>query len=317
MKILILLCTVLVSRAEKLDDHGSLRPGLTGLLPSSFALGERSSAHSTGSSTVHAHQLPTGISLPVLSDAPSPGTATLHAHGLSSSFPQHQTFSQTGQGSFTVPGTSSQLTSGQWRGTRCPKGQVHQFFGGPCVTPRIERKFWLHEEPRTTSVTPSRPEIPQPTVEYNYIFIRAQEKKDEEDHIIIPPPQKKHVIFVLNKEHDHHDRKIVQFPESEAHNPEVVFINYADGETPILPDGINFHDALRSAMSAKSQVIDGHDQHGSSHQRDDLGAPHGTTTGQVADTGSHHSEGLVFDIRSADFGNHAFDESWDTDQKQS
>ncbi|XP_064090458.1 uncharacterized protein LOC135204262 [Macrobrachium nipponense] len=232
--------------------------------------------------------------------------AHVHAHHSPTGNGQQQAFQQTSFGSSGI--RHSGTTSGHLRGSapfpgKCPDGQVRHF-DGRCVTPEISRKYLVYTEPeKRARKLPAPPvDVPLPKLEYNYLFIRTQEKDDDEaDHIVIPPPQQKHVIYVLNKEAHSHERELIEVPQPEQHNPEVFFVNYAEGETPTLPDGIDFNTALNSAIPAESHVIDNSGELGLSPGRGDLASTH-FGTGLTAVTGSHsgsHSseEHLGVDVR--------------------
>ncbi|XP_066973319.1 uncharacterized protein [Macrobrachium rosenbergii] len=280
---------------------------------SSVGVGQQPSAFPSGG----VGQQPSAFSTTGVGRQPSAfgtgGLIGVHAHHSPTGTGQQQAFGQTSFGSSGVSGTfhsgtRHSGTTGHLRGSapfvgKCRDGQVRHF-DGRCVTPEISRKYLVYTEPeKQTRKIPTPVDVPLPKLEYNYVFIRTQEKEDDEsDTIVVPPPQQKHVIYVLNKEAQSHEREVIQVPQPEQPDPEVYFVNYAEGETPTLPDGIDFHTALGSAIPAQSQVIDSSSGHGLSPGRDDLASAH-FGTGITAVTGSHSSEERVdLDVRGVGFG---------------
>ncbi|XP_064090460.1 nuclear pore complex protein Nup153-like [Macrobrachium nipponense] len=184
-------------------------------------------------------------------------TASSGLSGSGHSFVNDQsslTFSNT-QGSL---GQGSGLYSGSGDlGDSCLEGQILHV-DGRCVTPEVSRHVFVYAAPKQESKVVAPPKnIPLPKVEHNIVFIRAPDSPDAQDPIIIPPPQKKNIIYVLNKESEIQGPKVIEVPAPKSKNPEVYFVNYEDGENPILPGGIDFETALNSAVHSESQVIGG------------------------------------------------------------
>ncbi|XP_068218571.1 uncharacterized protein [Palaemon carinicauda] len=137
----------------------------------------------------------------------------------------------------------------------CPEGQLRHL-DGTCVVPEITRKVFVYAAPATEPRAPLPPvDVPLPKEEHNIVFIRTADRGDGPEPIIIPPPQKKHLIYVLNKDSGSQEPKIIEIPAPEPKEPEVYFVNYADGENPTLPHGIDFESALNSAIHGEGQVI--------------------------------------------------------------
>ncbi|XP_037791932.1 ATP-dependent RNA helicase A-like [Penaeus monodon] len=128
---------------------------------------------------------------------------------------------------------------------RCSTGQVLHV-DGRCVTPRENRRVFLYDVPKTPTPSGPPPFIPAPTVEKNLLFIRTPEGGVGPDPIIVPPPRQEHVVYILNKQSDE-GQKVIQVPAPPPSDPEVYFVNYAEGENPTLPSGVDLQTALNAA----------------------------------------------------------------------
>ncbi|XP_047487148.1 pupal cuticle protein 36a-like [Penaeus chinensis] len=137
----------------------------------------------------------------------------------------------------------------------CGPGQV--FHAGRCVTPRENRKVYLYNAPPAPSVPHGPPPyIPEPTIDTNIVFIQTPEEGPGPDPIVIPPPQTRSVVYVLNKQ-TQEQQDVIEVPAPPATSPEVYFVNYADGENPVLPSGVDLQSALNAASQGGGQVIGG------------------------------------------------------------
>ncbi|XP_042888530.1 WW domain-containing protein C660.06-like [Penaeus japonicus] len=128
---------------------------------------------------------------------------------------------------------------------RCNDGQVLHV-DGKCVTPRINRRVFLYDVPKTPAPVGPPPFIPAPTVETNILFIRSPEGGLGPDPIVVPPPQQEHVVYILNKQSEE-GQKVIQIPAPPPSDPDVYFVNYAEGENPTLPSGVDLQTALDAA----------------------------------------------------------------------
>ncbi|XP_037791519.1 H/ACA ribonucleoprotein complex subunit gar1-like [Penaeus monodon] len=138
----------------------------------------------------------------------------------------------------------------------CGPGQVLHV-DGRCVTPRVNRKVYLYDAPPAPPISHGPPPyIPEPTIDTNIVFIRTPEGGQGPDPIIVPPPQQKHVLYVLNKQ-TQQGQEVIEVPAPPATSPEVYFVNYADGENPVLPSGVDLQSALNAASQGGGQVIGG------------------------------------------------------------
>ncbi|XP_037791523.1 ATP-dependent RNA helicase A-like [Penaeus monodon] len=138
----------------------------------------------------------------------------------------------------------------------CGHGQVLHV-DGRCVTPRVNRKVYLYDAPPAPPISYGPPPyIPEPTIDTNIVFIRIPEGGQGPDPIVVPPPQQKHVLYVLNKQ-TQQGQEVIEVPAPPATSPEVYFVNYADGENPVLPSGVDLQSALNAASQGGGQVIGG------------------------------------------------------------
>ncbi|XP_063593702.1 pupal cuticle protein 36-like [Penaeus indicus] len=137
----------------------------------------------------------------------------------------------------------------------CGPGRVLHV-DGRCVIPRINRKVYLYDAPPVPVSHGPPPYIPEPTVETNILFIRAPEQGQGPDPIVIPPPRQEHVVYVLNKESPK-QQEVIELPAPPASEPEVYFVNYGDGENPVLPSGVDLQTALNAASQGGGQVVGG------------------------------------------------------------
>lgn len=137
----------------------------------------------------------------------------------------------------------------------CGSGQVRHV-DGRCVTPRVNRRVFLYDVPHNIAPAGPPPFVPEPTVETNILFIRTPEGGLGPEPIVVPPPQQRHVVYVLNKQ-SQQDQRVIEVPAPPASNPEVYFVNYADGENPTLPSGVDLQTALNAASQGGGQVIGG------------------------------------------------------------
>ncbi|XP_064089970.1 uncharacterized protein LOC135203974 [Macrobrachium nipponense] len=179
-----------------------------------------------------------------------------HSHSEAS----HQTSFGVNEGSFSgVSSQGPQVSSGYGApgAGNCREGEVSHF-DGSCVVPEVSRHVFVYQAPEREGRTYGPPpKIPLPKEEHNIVFIRTPEGGPAQDPIVIPPPQKKHIIYVLNKDAGQQQQKIIEITTPKPKSPEVYFVNYAEGENPTLPGGIDFETALNSAVHADGQVIGG------------------------------------------------------------
>ncbi|XP_063593709.1 ATP-dependent RNA helicase A-like [Penaeus indicus] len=115
---------------------------------------------------------------------------------------------------------------------------------GPSIGPPLAR-------PQVDVVTVN---VPEPTVETNIVLIRTPEGLQGPDPVVVPPPRQQHVVYVLNKQSEH-DQRVIEVTAPPPSDPEVYFVNYAEGENPTLPSGVDLQSALGAATQGDGQVI--------------------------------------------------------------
>ncbi|XP_042855710.1 ATP-dependent RNA helicase A-like [Penaeus japonicus] len=140
-------------------------------------------------------------------------------------------------------------------GGSCGNGQVRHV-DGSCVTPEVNSRVFLYDAPPNEGSSSQPPYIPKPKLERNIVFVRLPEGGQGPEPIVIPPPRQQHVVFVLNKQSEQGQR-VIEVPAPPPSNPEVFFVNYAEGENPTLPGGVDLQTALSAASQGGGQVVGG------------------------------------------------------------
>ncbi|XP_068218574.1 uncharacterized protein [Palaemon carinicauda] len=312
MKLLVFICALLAVEAAKLQGYETAHPGSGGVplpapsrsspsvftasagshhqgpLTSGGQLSRKSPQASNGQSFEHQqkHLTPegpfnratgpsfSGVGQSVASEL----TTQVHHAGLDQSSFNGQISGSNIHGGVSPSGPSGSADQFPFRSDvdgheeSCPEGQLRHL-DGTCVVPEITRKVFVYAAPATEPTATLPPvDVPLPKEEHNIVFIRTADRGDGPEPIIIPPPQKKHLIYVLNKDSGSQEPKVIELPAPEHKEPEVYFVNYADGENPTLPHGIDFETALNSAIHGEGQVIGGSQgvapltgEHGHSH----------------------------------------------------
>ncbi|XP_027223489.2 uncharacterized protein [Penaeus vannamei] len=137
----------------------------------------------------------------------------------------------------------------------CGKGQVRHV-DGSCVTPEVSRRVFLYDVPPNEAAVGRPKQIPKPKLQRNVIFVRLPDGAQGPDPIVVPPPRQQHVLFVLNKQ-SQQNQQVIEVPAPPLSNPEVFFVNYAAGENPTLPSGVDLQTALSSASQGSGRVVGG------------------------------------------------------------
>ncbi|XP_037792164.1 uncharacterized protein LOC119587509 [Penaeus monodon] len=172
-------------------------------------------------------------------------------------------------------------------GPSCGEGQV-KHVDGSCVTPEVKRRVFVYDVPANVAEV-SKPEyIPEPKVERNIIFVRLPEGAQGPEPIVVPPPQQQHVVYVLNKQSEQ-DQQVIEVPAPPPSNPEVFFVNYAEGENPTLPSGVDLQTALSSASQGNGQVVGGNGHGGGAGGGNGGGSNGGSVGGSYSPPSSNYS----------------------------
>ncbi|XP_042855675.1 translation initiation factor IF-2-like [Penaeus japonicus] len=137
----------------------------------------------------------------------------------------------------------------------CSNGQVRHV-DGRCVTPQVNSRVFLYDVPPNEPADGPPIYIPKPKLERNVVFVRLPDAGQGPEPIVVPPPRQQHVLFVLNKQSEQ-GQQVINVPAPPPSKPEVFFVNYAEGENPNLPIGIDLQTALSSASQGGGQVVGG------------------------------------------------------------
>nr|XP_027239535.1 uncharacterized protein LOC113830525 [Penaeus vannamei] len=138
--------------------------------------------------------------------------------------------------------------------TDCQEGEVRHV-DGSCVVPEITRKVFVFSVPKQErNPIDSTVDLPPPKVEHNILFVRLPEGGVGPEPIVVPPPRQENIIYVLNKQGELGQR-VIEVPAHPPSEPEIYFVNYAEGENPTLPGGLDLQTALGSAADATGQLI--------------------------------------------------------------
>uniref|UniRef100_A0A2P2IG78 Protein FAM98A-like n=1 Tax=Hirondellea gigas TaxID=1518452 RepID=A0A2P2IG78_9CRUS len=138
----------------------------------------------------------------------------------------------------------------------CPPGQVPRG-DGSCATPIVTRNLFLYDAPAVKVTYGPAPDIPDPRVYYNLVFIRTPLPKPGPKPIVAPPPQQKTVVYILNKRPEPQEHEVIEI-DVKPTQPEVYFVNYNEGENVDLPGGIDLKTALSQSVN-DGEIIDGSD----------------------------------------------------------
>ncbi|KAA0202752.1 Cuticle Protein Tweedle [Hyalella azteca] len=166
-------------------------------------------------------------------------------------------------------------------GQSCGEDEVRHV-DGSCVRPIINRRIFVYAAPPAQRIETLAPKsLPQPKVDYNFVFVRTQQQVQGAQPVVLPPPQQKTLVYVLNEKSGALEQEVIELPANPT-QPEVYFVNYDQGDNPKLPGGIDLREAL--AQSAQQgEVIDG-----ASNQElnpGNLGDGHGSGDGQLQISG--------------------------------
>ncbi|XP_027223490.1 uncharacterized protein [Penaeus vannamei] len=172
-------------------------------------------------------------------------------------------------------------------GPSCGEGQV-KHVDGSCVTPQVKRRVFVYDVPANVAEVSKPAYIPEPKVERNIIFVRLPEGAQGPEPIVVPPPQQEHVVYVLNKQSEQ-DQRVIEVPAPPPSNPEVFFVNYAEGENPTLPSGVDLQTALSSASQGNGQVLGGGGQGGGTGGGINGGSNGGSVGGGYSPPSSNYS----------------------------
>lgn len=150
----------------------------------------------------------------------------------------------------------SGLNQGQFGGTgirhdvsnRCGHGTILNLLG-KCVPPKVSRKIFFYKSPSLPPVKVRTPDIPEPKITYNYVFVKTADSVLGPKPVVVPATQQKTLVVLLSEKQKQEQQQVIEVP-SVHEEPEVFFVNYNDNENPVLPGGIDLRTALRNAEVA-------------------------------------------------------------------
>ncbi|XP_063593753.1 uncharacterized protein LOC134770727 [Penaeus indicus] len=136
---------------------------------------------------------------------------------------------------------------------RCKQGEI-MHVDGSCVVPEISQTVFVYDAPeKREKSSGSPPYIPPPKVQRSILFVNLPEQDAGPDPIILPPPRQESVVYVLNKGKGDAGQKVIEVTPPPTSYPEVYFVNYEEGDNPVLPLGVDLQTALRAAAEARVQ----------------------------------------------------------------
>ncbi|XP_071543443.1 uncharacterized protein [Panulirus ornatus] len=141
-------------------------------------------------------------------------------------------------------------------GGGCRNGEVLNI-DGTCVLPKVSQQVFVFTAPEQPPVVGPPPVIPPPEIITKFLFIRAPEPAPPLEPLIVGPPTEKSVVYVLHKSEANQGQRVIQVPQPPPTQPEVYYVNYRDGENPVLPNGVDLQSALGAAAPGGGQLVGG------------------------------------------------------------
>lgn len=136
----------------------------------------------------------------------------------------------------------------------CPLGEIRNS-DGSCGIPEVSRKIFVFAAQPSRSAPQYPSQSADPEVNIDVILVKTPNGVEGGDPIVVPPPEQRTVVYVLSKRPTA-EQSVIEVP-SAPEEPEVYFVNYAEGENPSLPGGIDLQSALRQAAVTSGQNIGG------------------------------------------------------------
>ena len=139
---------------------------------------------------------------------------------------------------------------------KCPEGQILKL-DGSCATPSFSKSLYAFVSPKRKNVPIIREEIeiPKPEIEHSVVFIKSPEPPTPPEPIIIAPPQQKTSVYVLTKQKNLKQR-VFEAPEPQSSPPEVIYVNYNEGEYPDLPINEDLDEIFKRPTQGKLISVD-------------------------------------------------------------
>ncbi|KAF2366947.1 protein of unknown function DUF243 [Trinorchestia longiramus] len=140
----------------------------------------------------------------------------------------------------------------------CPKG-LEITIHGKCVVPAVSQDLFLFKAPSYKVHNKKAFFNHKPKVHFNLVFIRAPTYENHQTKpIVVPPPKQQTLVYLLSKKPHGFKQDVIEVPLDPA-KPEVFFVDYKDGDNPVLPGGIDLKTALSQA-AGPSDIIVGSEQ---------------------------------------------------------
>lgn len=129
---------------------------------------------------------------------------------------------------------------------QCPHG-LERTVHGKCVEPIVSQDLFVYKAPSFKIQHKKAHYQHEPKVHYNLVYIRSPTYDDHPlKPVVIPPPKQKTLVYLLSKKPHSYKQNVIEVPHV-PQKPEVFFVNYNDGENPVLPGGIDLETALSQA----------------------------------------------------------------------
>ena len=165
----------------------------------------------------------------------------------------------------------------------CDDGLERNIYG-KCVSPSVSQNLFLFRAPDYTVPWEEASYEHTPKVHVNLVFIRSPSYEDKKRKpIIVPPPKQQTLVYLLSKKPSGFKQDIIEVPVNHE-KPEVFFVDYKEGDNPLLPGGIDLQTALSQSSGSSSssglniqslgvQTFDGGDDGSSEIDGGGYGAP--------------------------------------------
>lgn len=139
-------------------------------------------------------------------------------------------------------------------GGPCGGGKIKNT-DGSCAFPKLTKNVYVFTSPEVKHPYVPPQSLPPPEVEHNVVFIRTPDAGGPPEPIVIPPPRQENVVYVLSKK-EQEVPKVIEVPGDGPQTPQVYYVNYDEGDNPILPGGFDLQSALSAAVDGGGVAID-------------------------------------------------------------
>merc|ERR1712002_1229037 len=167
-------------------------------------------------------------------------------------------------GGFVSGGSSSGFGGGFGGGvTSCGEGQVLHV-DGTCVTPQVTRNVYVFAAPQQQFQPGPPPQIPQPKVNYNIVFVRTPENAQGQEPIVDLPHNKRLWYMYSARSKQSRDNKLSKFHQLHKNQKYITFIttkekthNYQEASISkvLLLQLLNNKDKLLETPVVDSSVV--------------------------------------------------------------